>query len=240
MTDSPPRPPVSRVIAFLLGRQTEAEDFPEYADIEAEPWITDSAEDDLRAEYALDVTKRSADWVDASVTSIRQGAASVTSFAVPLIPVAIAVLGFALAQWPNVFAIISSTLFILTIVLLLAAAVRGYLGSGATLAGGVNPRRLAQDASSLGALRAKEADAWLMSMDLGFRTISRRSGDLFAARRAIAWAFVVATLATGFFVIAQAQAGDEESSRVTLTIDKNIEVDIGQWQITVVPKATTP
>jgi hypothetical protein len=216
-----------------------AEDFPDYADIPEEQWINDSSGDDARAGYAVDVTKRSADAIDSAVTSLQEKAASVTNLAMPLIPVAIAVLGFALAQWPNPFAFIASALFSVVIIFLIGGAVLGYLASGARLMGGVNARRLAPAGGSptLGELRAKEADAWLMSTELGFQMIERRNRDLFAARRAVAWAFVVATLATVFFVIAETQSGEESSSTITITLERDIQLDIEGLHITLVPTA---
>ncbi len=187
-----------------MGNQGAAEDFPPYADIPGEQWIDQSASDPAKADYALEVARRSADATSASVTSIQNKAASLTTLVLGLAPVAIGVTALAIGDIPDspVAGITSFVFFLASVVLLLVAAVRGFLCSGAVIVGAVNARRLAPSASSVPALKVQEADAWLFAADLGLRAIERRNRDLFAARRAVIWAFVLATLATPLLVIA--------------------------------------
>lgn len=229
MTDGPvqarqssngPSSGTKRIFAFLRGHQAQAEDFPTTEDIPTEPWIERSSGDPERSTYAVEVAKRWADAMEATVMSLQDKASSLTTLVVALIPVGITFAGLALGDFSRspIAASVALALFLAAVCLLLVAAIRGFLCSGATLAGAVNARRLSPAARSLSALKVREADAWVFSAEVALRVMQRRNLDLFAARRAVVCAFLVAALATPFFVIAHT-ATNQHANTLTITVD---------------------
>lgn len=194
-----------RLVGFLTGDMSAAEDIGDVPTVERVPWIDRAGSDanDAVATYALEAAIRSATDSRANVEGIQDRAASLLTLMIGLVPLLIAAVGLAAPRGDDVlFRTLAALLYLGASIMLIAAIVMAALATGLTLGGGLNLERLspATEKPAKEALKAAEADAWHHASILAMEAATRKARDLFHARRFMLWAVVLSIAGTGILI----------------------------------------
>lgn len=197
---------LGRVVGYLLGRDAQAAAVSrDLLDNESQlDWMGPDP-DDVLAKYALEAAIRSHSYAEASAKSVTDKASGLLTLIVGAFILAIGGTSLALHVQHNQAWVqaISVVLFCLLDLVLLLAALNAFLGTGVSRGGGVNLHRLAPESQQLAALMAKEAMAWHKGALMAMEDAGRRARDLFAARRWLLGALMIAIVAMTSLAIDQ-------------------------------------
>ncbi len=196
-----------RLRAYLTGNSEVAEDLAIPA-VEDVPWVQAAAQDPESADYAVEAAKRSADFANSAVSQVQDKASALLSVTLVLIPFAAGALAVASSRENSWLRVISIGCFAFVALALAWAALRAFLASGSVLGGGLNIARLSRSGDdSAASLKTREAQTWHWSAQVAMEVATRRSGDLFSARRALIIALGFAGLGTFALSVSEERAG---------------------------------
>jgi hypothetical protein len=198
-----------RLIAYLTGNLRVAEGLSDMAKVPSVPWITDSAQTDAAADFALESAQRAATDANASTKAVQDKAGSLMTIILTLFPLAVAVtvLVVPAKAGESGSSLVALVLMMLADFLLACAAVFAFLASGLVFLGGWNPSKVkGGEKATLAQIKAEEADAWYFASEVAMWSGKKKADDLFTARRFVVGALIFAVLAAPFLYVAQGNA----------------------------------
>ena len=185
---------VRRLWAYLRGDFLAASAVPQEL-VEREgvvPWIEGVRGRD--ADYALEVTLRSASHAEAAADKLLDKASALVTVLAGLLALSLGATGVALQTQHDSAWIhwMSFAAFCFVDGLLVLAAMNAFLATSPAIGGGVNAARLHYAGDHpLDAAKRHEAATWHRSAMLAMSTVKRRADDVINARRFLLWAVIM-------------------------------------------------
>jgi hypothetical protein len=189
---------IKRLLAFLRGDMTRAEDLSGYPKIESPPVIIRARTDKKLGELLLAAASEARDRTDAILAGVQTKASGFLTLVIGLFPLFLAAIALAVppetANWVRWLAF--ATLAAAAIALA-GSAIAAALASGMGLTASLNLAYLEKEgeqSKTLERLTADEAETWNYASVLNLETSRRRARDLFRARQLAVVALLLAGL----------------------------------------------